>query len=207
MALLITDACISCGVCAPLCPAHAIARAGDRYAIDGERCTECVGARAVPECADVCPAECCLPDPARPDSRVSLARRARRLAATTATLALALLGGTVVGTGCGRKAEGPAVVEMATVPSPPETGEVHFVVNVHGVHGGALKGRAVDLAASIPPRPPLPEMNVTGVASEARGGRYDAVLNLAARGHWSVVVTVRRERRVEAERTFTVDVR
>ena len=43
MALLITDACINCDVCEPLCPNEAIFQGPEIYEIDPQRCTECVG--------------------------------------------------------------------------------------------------------------------------------------------------------------------
>jgi ferredoxin len=51
MAYVITDECISCGVCADECPVEAIHEGEDKYEIDPELCTECGS------CADVCPVE------------------------------------------------------------------------------------------------------------------------------------------------------
>lgn len=41
--------CIACGTCAAKCPAHAIAKHGERYSIDPRRCIDCG------TCAAVCP--------------------------------------------------------------------------------------------------------------------------------------------------------
>ena len=49
MAYKITDACISCGVCAGDCPVSAISEGDGKYVIDAEACLDC-GA-----CAGTCP--------------------------------------------------------------------------------------------------------------------------------------------------------
>ncbi len=58
MALMITDQCINCDVCEPICPNEAIYPGPEVYVIDPERCTECVGHFAVPQCVEVCPVDC-----------------------------------------------------------------------------------------------------------------------------------------------------
>jgi ferredoxin len=92
MAIMITDECINCGACEPECPNNAIYEAGAEWAwadgnsfsgeIDGvdvnkrnapvcdetyfivtSKCTECVGFHEEPQCAAVCPVDCCVPDP------------------------------------------------------------------------------------------------------------------------------------------------
>lgn len=60
MALKITDDCNSCGACEPECPNHAISEGDDYFVIDAEKCTECVGFNAKPQCADVCPVDACV---------------------------------------------------------------------------------------------------------------------------------------------------
>ena len=62
MALLITDDCINCDVCEPECPNDAIYQGEDIYEIDADKCTECVGFHEEPQCAAVCPVDCCVPD-------------------------------------------------------------------------------------------------------------------------------------------------
>lgn len=58
MALKITDECINCDVCEPVCPNRAISMGADYYQINPERCTECIGHFDEPQCAKLCPAEC-----------------------------------------------------------------------------------------------------------------------------------------------------
>ncbi|MEO8801774.1 MAG: YfhL family 4Fe-4S dicluster ferredoxin [Rudaea sp.] len=58
MALKITDVCVNCDVCEPVCPNKAIAQGVVVYEIDALRCTECVGHFDEPQCIEVCPVEC-----------------------------------------------------------------------------------------------------------------------------------------------------
>lgn len=75
MALRITDDCINCDVCEPACPNEAISMGPSIYVIDPAKCTECVGAHDTPQCQDVCPADCIVPDPKRKESREQLLAR------------------------------------------------------------------------------------------------------------------------------------
>lgn len=98
MALLINNNCISCDACLPACPNQAIFEKrndaesngyhvsgrqgsdGTTYVISYDRCTECVGHFAEPQCASACPiGDCCVPDPMFPESEEVLLDRARRL--------------------------------------------------------------------------------------------------------------------------------
>jgi len=81
VALIITDECINCDVCEPVCPNGAIRAGASIYEIDPQRCTECVGHFAQPQCQVVCPVACIPPDPARPESRAHLFARFERLQA------------------------------------------------------------------------------------------------------------------------------
>jgi ferredoxin len=72
MALLITDECINCDVCEPECPNDAISQGEDVYVIAPDKCTECVGHFDAPQCVEVCPVDCILPDPAHAESREQL---------------------------------------------------------------------------------------------------------------------------------------
>ena len=72
MALKITDQCINCDVCEPVCPNSAITLGTEIYEIAASRCTECVGHYDVPQCVEVCPVECIILDPDHPESRDQL---------------------------------------------------------------------------------------------------------------------------------------
>lgn len=84
MALKITEECINCGACEPECPNNAIYEGGvewamsdgttvaddakhspltsDTYYIVPDKCTECQGFHEEPQCASVCPVDCCVKD-------------------------------------------------------------------------------------------------------------------------------------------------
>ena len=64
MSLMITDECINCDVCEPVCPNEAIYQGQEIYEIDPDLCTECVGHYDTPQCVSVCPVDCI---PVNPD--------------------------------------------------------------------------------------------------------------------------------------------
>jgi len=49
------------------------------YYIVPDKCTECVGFHEEPQCAAVCPVDCCVPDPDRTESNEILLSRKERL--------------------------------------------------------------------------------------------------------------------------------
>ncbi len=75
MAYKITDECISCGACEPECQNLAITEGEAIYVIDPDKCTECVGNFESAQCAEVCPVDCCIPDPNHQESREQLLDR------------------------------------------------------------------------------------------------------------------------------------
>jgi ferredoxin len=79
MAYMITDECINCGACEPECPNQAISAGDERYMIDPERCTECMGHYDESQCAAVCPVDCCVPDPNHDETREELKSKYERL--------------------------------------------------------------------------------------------------------------------------------
>lgn len=49
------------------------------YYIVPDKCTECIGFHEEPQCAAVCPVDCCVPDPDREESEDVLLERKNRL--------------------------------------------------------------------------------------------------------------------------------
>lgn len=81
MALKITDGCINCDVCEPVCPNRAIFQGPEIYEIDPALCTECVGHFDRPRCQQVCPVDCIPVDPDQLEPRAMLLDKHRRLSA------------------------------------------------------------------------------------------------------------------------------
>ncbi len=79
MALIITDECINCGACEPECPNDAITAGDEIYIIDISKCTECVGHFDESQCAEVCPVDCCVPDPDHKESKEELMEKYKKL--------------------------------------------------------------------------------------------------------------------------------
>lgn len=49
------------------------------YYIVPDKCTECVGFHEEPQCAAVCPVDCCVPDPEHEEDETILLQRKERL--------------------------------------------------------------------------------------------------------------------------------
>ena len=79
MATMITEECINCGVCEPECPNDAISEGEETFQIDPELCTECVGFHDTEQCAQVCPVDCCVPDPNNREEEAALFDRAKHI--------------------------------------------------------------------------------------------------------------------------------
>ena len=79
MALKITEECINCDVCEPVCPNEAISQGLEYYVIDPMKCTECVGHFGAAQCVEVCPVECIPNDPDYPESHEQLLQKFFRL--------------------------------------------------------------------------------------------------------------------------------
>jgi ferredoxin len=79
MALLITDDCVNCDVCEPECPNQAISQGEQIYVIDPARCTQCVGHFDAPQCVEVCPVDCIIPNPDVAETEQQLQEKSRRL--------------------------------------------------------------------------------------------------------------------------------
>jgi ferredoxin len=81
MALMITDECINCDVCEPECPNGAITQGEEVYEIDPGKCTECVGHFDVPQCIEVCPVDCIIPNPDQVEDKDQLQKKFLKLTA------------------------------------------------------------------------------------------------------------------------------
>lgn len=81
MSLLINDECINCDVCEPECPNSAITQGDEIYEIDPNLCTECIGHFDEPQCIEVCPVDCILPDPDNEESNDTLQLKYEKLTA------------------------------------------------------------------------------------------------------------------------------
>ncbi len=57
MALEIIELCTNCYACEPVCPNKAIREAKPHFLIDPDKCNECAGDFADPQCASICPIE------------------------------------------------------------------------------------------------------------------------------------------------------
>jgi len=101
MAIMITEECINCGACEPECPNTAIYEGGSEWSMGGntfnegdaspaghsgffsndffyivpDKCTECVGFHDEPQCAAVCPVDCCITDPNRAEDKDVLLKK------------------------------------------------------------------------------------------------------------------------------------
>ncbi len=79
MSTMITEECINCGVCEPECPNDAITEGEEVFVIDPRLCTECVGFHPKEQCAEVCPVDCCVPDPNNEEAEQVLFVRAKKM--------------------------------------------------------------------------------------------------------------------------------
>ena len=79
MALKITDECINCDVCEPVCPNTAIYMGESIYEIHPDKCTECVGHFGEAQCVTVCPVNCIIKDPAHPETEDQLMEKYKKL--------------------------------------------------------------------------------------------------------------------------------
>ncbi|OAI49652.1 ferredoxin [Gammaproteobacteria bacterium SCGC AG-212-F23] len=79
MALKITDECINCDVCEPVCPNKAIFQGEAIYAINPDLCTECVGHYSEPQCVAICPVDCIPLDPEHVETKAQLMQKYKSL--------------------------------------------------------------------------------------------------------------------------------
>jgi ferredoxin len=94
MSYRITEECINCNACVEECPNDAIYEGGQNWSLGGtehaegdgfisadyyyvvpEKCTECKGFFDEPQCVNVCPVDCCIPDPDHVEDEAALLKR------------------------------------------------------------------------------------------------------------------------------------
>ena len=83
MALKITDECINCDVCEPVCPNKAIYQGDAIYEIHPDKCTECVGHFDEPQCVAICPVNFIIKDTAHPETEEELMDKYKKLVEKT----------------------------------------------------------------------------------------------------------------------------
>lgn len=102
---MITTECINCGACEPECPNTAIYEGGASWTLGGrtysesdaapsgatgfwsadyfyivpDKCTECETFHDEPQCAAVCPVDCCVPDPNHVETKEQLQEKVKYL--------------------------------------------------------------------------------------------------------------------------------
>jgi len=79
MALMITDDCVSCGICISECPNEAISEGETKYVINPDLCTECVGFFEEPQCVIVCPVDSIIHDPNHKETREELLEKKKSI--------------------------------------------------------------------------------------------------------------------------------
>ncbi len=79
MAFKITEDCISCAACESECPNAAISEGDDRFVIDPDKCTECVGFFDTQQCSAVCPVDAPVSDPDHVETKEQLLAKFRKL--------------------------------------------------------------------------------------------------------------------------------
>jgi ferredoxin len=72
VALKITEDCINCDVCEPVCPNEAIYQGLEIFEINPDLCTECIGHFDTPQCVDICPVDCIPKDSERVENEQQL---------------------------------------------------------------------------------------------------------------------------------------
>ncbi len=60
MANTISNECINCAACEPVCPNQAISEGDDYYVIDAAKCDECAKDGGEHKCIEVCPVDGCI---------------------------------------------------------------------------------------------------------------------------------------------------
>ena len=76
---MITDECINCDVCEPVCPNNAIYQGESIFEINPALCTECIGHFSEPQCVAVCPVNCIPINPEYVETKDQLLDKYKKL--------------------------------------------------------------------------------------------------------------------------------
>ena len=79
MSLIITDECINCDVCEPVCPNEAIYQGEMIYEIHPDQCTECVGHFSEAQCVSICPVNCIIKDVNHVETQEQLMKKYKKI--------------------------------------------------------------------------------------------------------------------------------
>lgn len=79
MAYTISEECIACDACRPMCPTNSIQQSIPIYAIATETCTECVMDFYQPRCVAVCPVDAIMKHPDFEENRRDLLHKRNRI--------------------------------------------------------------------------------------------------------------------------------
>ncbi len=79
MTVKITEECIFCGKCEPVCPNNAIFELEEIYAADPLLCNECVGFHTEEACMNECEVDAVITDPDNRETEIELIARAKKL--------------------------------------------------------------------------------------------------------------------------------
>lgn len=79
MSYMITEECIACNACLPVCPTAAVEESVPVYKIIADACSECVVDFKTPRCLTVCPIDAITKDPANEENHQALLDKRSRI--------------------------------------------------------------------------------------------------------------------------------
>lgn len=97
----------------------------------------------------------------------------------------------------------PIQVNLATVPDPPQVGDVELRFTVLDQNGNPLQGASVEAHAD---HIDMTGMEMSGAATEQGGGVYAITANFSMSGNWKITVSVR-QGELEAQQEFRLVVK
>lgn len=188
MATVITSECINCGACEPECPNTAIYQGGVEWELNGamhpaiaqdifyivpEKCTECVGFHDHEACAAVCPVDCCVPDPAIPETEDVLIARAKVLHPGE-TFPDDFPSRFRKDGAAPAPAAAPAAAGTPATAAPPPPAAAPAVAKAAPAAAGRVE-KPLSAPKAAPPRPPVPQMKEKVFPGELPGS-FEAAL-------------------------------